>query len=858
MLHLARALAHAVRTVPWVVIAIVLVATASLAVLAADVEVATGNDGFAPENPEILAAETLGERFGAQTEAVVQIVVQAPAGQVVGADGVAAAAALTAAVEASAAADRLAARPGRPAVVTWMAPVFAAAAEQGVDPSAFDEATVITLFEQTLDALPEPEAARVAGLFPPDAAPLDADVALALVFLQTPSAGDGGFDTLVEVQAGVADAVAEAGLPTGFEASAFSFPLLFRDDGTFQRELGRLFAGAFAVIVLILGFVYWLRPRATLGLVGSARRSAADVALTMATIVMAITWMNGIAVLLGPDNAGVVGPLTQVTQIIPVLLIGLGVDYAIHLTARYREAVGAGNTVSVAVSEAVGTVGVALTLATLTTAVGFLTNIVNPVPALRDFGILAAVGITAAFLLMLTFVPACRLLLDRRAERLGRLPREALETTSERILPALMSRVAVLGVRAPVPTLLVTVLVGGGLGLWGLANLDTTFSSTDFVPEDAPILDTFETLQERFAGGVGETTEVLLSGQLATPAAHNALVDAHTELGEVPTVASGGRAGAVTPVTVLRQALAPGDAGGMLDPTLASAARSAGVGSDGRVAPDADVAALYDALLAAAPQAPAVLARDGDGYLGRMALQTTAGEQGAGELRTDLRAALAPMAAAGVTAVPTSNAIVNDVIVSALRSSQVSSLLVTLLVAAVLLMVVFWAQQRRGVLGLLTVAPVALVVLWTFGLMAATGIPFGPVTATIAALAIGIGVPYTIHVTHRFGEDRLRHPDPADALRSTVRHTGGALAGSAFTTCAGFGILVTSSLVPFRQFGLVTVYAIGFALLAATVVLPSMLALWDRWDRRTTANPPGQSGPARPAVASQRSAATGG
>jgi len=107
------------------------------------------------------------------------------------------------------------------------------------------------------------------------------------------------------------------------------------------------------------------------------------------------------------------------------------------------------------------------------------------------------------------------------------------------------------------------------------------------------------------------------------------------------------------------------------------------------------------------------------------------------------------------------------------------------------------------------------------------------VTATISALAIGIGVPYTIHITHRYQEDRLRFGDDLDAaMRSTVRHTGGALAGSAFTTMAGFGVLFTSSLVPFRQFGQVTVYAIGFALLAATIVLPSLLVIWDRWNLR--------------------------
>ncbi len=128
--------------------------------------------------------------------------------------------------------------------------------------------------------------------------------------------------------------------------------------------------------------------------------------------------------------------------------------------------------------------------------------------------------------------------------------------------------------------------------------------------------------------------------------------------------------------------------------------------------------------------------------------------------------------------------------------------------------------------------PVALVVFWTYGLMYATGIPFGPVTATLAALAVGIGVPFTIHIARRFEEDRVRYDSLEDALRSTTRHTGGALAGSAFTTMAGFGILITSTLVPFQQMGQVTVYAIGLSLIGAILVLPSLLALWEAWHRR--------------------------
>jgi predicted RND superfamily exporter protein len=124
------------------------------------------------------------------------------------------------------------------------------------------------------------------------------------------------------------------------------------------------------------------------------------------------------------------------------------------------------------------------------------------------------------------------------------------------------------------------------------------------------------------------------------------------------------------------------------------------------------------------------------------------------------------------------------------------------------------------------------VLLWTFGLMAALGIAFSPVTATISALAIGIGVPFTIHVAIRFQEDRLRYDDPGDAVRSTTRFTGGALAGSAFTTMAGFLVLRFSSLPPFQQLGTVVAIAVGCSLIAAVLVLPSMLILWDGWHRR--------------------------
>ena len=173
-------------------------------------------------------------------------------------------------------------------------------------------------------------------------------------------------------------------------------------------------------------------------------------------------------------------------------------------------------------------------------------------------------------------------------------------------------------------------------------------------------------------------------------------------------------------------------------------------------------------------------------------VSTQAGEFGALQLRDDLIDDVAPLRDAGVTTVATNQNIVSQGVAKALQDSQLSSLALTILVAGLILVINFWVESRRPFLGVITILPVVLIVLLVFGIMSLRGIPFNPVTAMIANLAIGIGVPYTIHITHRYQEDRLRHDTPEEAIRSTTTHTGGALAGSAFTTAAGFGILVTS------------------------------------------------------------------
>ncbi len=831
-----------VRRSPWAIIAGTLVVTLILGFFLPQQEMASGNEGFSPDSPEFLALDVIADHFQDNSEEPVQIVVTAKNGDLLTADGFRDYLKIREAIVASDAAELLKDRPGGDVVGYFdglIGGLQMRAEEMGVPfESLVENLTdedvkqgLLQSFEQTPPDIRD----LLMGLYgeSSDLAVPQAETAIMVVFLNVADLDDPDLTLLQALELDMAEKISSADTVAS-DGTAFSFALLFADTDQFQSEIGRLFGMAFLIIVAILMFVFWIHPKGKLTRGLALRRALADMGLTMLVILLSIVWMNGAGVILGPKYLNIIGDFNEILQILPILLIGLGVDYAIHMTSRYREELGAGISVPESATQATKTVGIALILATATTSVGFLTNVINPVTALRDFGILAAVGITSAFVLMLTTVPAVRVLLDKKGEASGHLDRDAFGHQSERILPRIMGSTAVLAERYAVTTLIAALILGVA-GFIGLTNLSTTFSFTDFLPEGNELLDTFDTITEEFGGGFGEETEIIVEGNVASPEVHNALAAAWNNMGDTANVLQfGDRAAAESPLSVIGQLVLPPDQGGdpaVYDEAFASAAFAAGLQPDLTVAAGTDVAALYDLAAASAPDAMARTAAKVDGayrYLD-VGVSTQAGEAAATELSEDLKADVEPLLAAGVTAVPTNQNIISAGVVTALSDSQATSLGFTILAAMALLVITFWVEARRPFLGVITILPVVLIVLWVFGVMSARGISFNPVTAMIANLAIGIGVPYTIHITHRYQEDRQRFDSPEEAIRSTTTHTGGALAGSAFTTAAGFGILMTSTLTPFKQLGEVTFWAIVFALVASVFVLPSMLVLWDRW-----------------------------
>ena len=142
-------------------------------------------------------------------------------------------------------------------------------------------------------------------------------------------------------------------------------------------------------------------------------RSIFDLVISLVGLVLAIIWVTGAQGWLGPNGVGLIGAPNTLTTMVPIILIGLVVDYAIQTVGLYREQRNEGHEVTTAARLGLRAVIIPLSLAAITTIVSFLTNLSSPIPANGDFGVVAGIGVGAGLIVMLALTSSSRALFDR-------------------------------------------------------------------------------------------------------------------------------------------------------------------------------------------------------------------------------------------------------------------------------------------------------------------------------------------------------------------------------------------------------------------------------------------------------------
>ena len=520
------------------------------------------------------------------------------------------------------------------------------------------------------------------------------------------------------------------------------------------------------------------------------------------------------------------GSLTMASIAVLPVLIGLAVDYAIQLQARFDEALEEGLSGADAARAAAARGAPVIGTACLATAAGFGVLQLSPTPMVRSFGLLLTAGVAIALLLALTAGFAALGLrrggaaVDGRdpSPRRGRLARRSGARAQAALTRAAAGRdragwaLAGFSGRA----LAVSIanpgrVLGVGLALaacgWVAGTGTETVSDIrQLVPQNLREVRDLNRLQDA-TGVSGELDVSVTAPDLTDPELIAWMADFKTRVleengfrGEFPSC----REAEICPGPALSDFIS--------NPTQ-------GVSSE-------RIAALIEALPDYDVRQVITLNDDGSpGNVANLAFgiraQSLSDQQ---ELIESVRAQVDPPGAGNEPPPGVSVELAGLPVLAAESATDLSrsrywlTLAGILAVAAALL-----AVYRSATRALVPLVPIVLATGWSSLVLAAMGIPLNPMSAALGALVIAIGTEFSVILASRYHEERGGGRSVGEALRRAYSRTGAAVLASGTTAIAGFAALIASDVRMLRDFGFVTVVDLGVALLGVMLVLPAAL-----------------------------------
>ena len=590
-----------------------------------------------------------------------------------------------------------------------------------------------------------------------------------------------------------------------------------------QGTLGNLvwlIAGAIAVVVLLLAIAF---------------RSIQGVVFPLVALSMALVWTYG-ALAVFHTRFSVLE-----VAVAPVIL-GLGIDYSIHLQRSYNAARDEGMDAAAAWVSACRALSLALSIAVVTTIAAFLANVVSPLPPVRLFGLTLAFGVLSAFVTATVVVGSMHVLMEGSGKRPAR--------SSGRELTSRFAREFVITQRRTqaVVLVLVTLLTVGSVVV-AASRLETEFDLTDFLAEDMEIMQVRDELFASYEVTGWRPVYILIEPQPGADAIddNGAFVDSLDQMDArirlaprviIPRSAGEGEAMYEGVHPLLTDAIEQdSDFGQRHNISLLGneLVTSAGYHSGDLAAALAELSqnhSLADPLTGddwSARVAKSVVLDDSEGepriVFMRVEVQMQASsnseikeavdgmlevvEQSSGRYGMDARMYV------------TGDLVALTNVMQGLTTSQLESTGISLAVSFIVLL----ALTRRIGPAVMVITPVAVAAVWVVGGMAMLNLNWNVLTVMVTALTIGLGIDYSIHVWRRFEVASSNGMDPWSALRETHSTTGVALVLSAGTTISGFLVLRISPMPVVQDFGIVTAMTVFFSLLLALGLLPILLAM---------------------------------
>ncbi|MBM3224811.1 MAG: hypothetical protein FJZ47_13535 [Candidatus Tectomicrobia bacterium] len=498
--------------------------------------------------------------------------------------------------------------------------------------------------------------------------------------------------------------------------------------------------------------------------------------LSLTCVLLALIWVLGVV-----GWSGV--PLNVITALLPAVILVVSVSVVVHLVNQFLDEADGTPDVQVAVERAIGHVGVACLLTSVTNALGFFSLPVIQAPAVQEFGLFAGLGVLCAFVVTMTYAPVMLLSIGRvPVQRWHHLKTGRLENALESLTHwvARHRRMILLG--------MLGFLVAMLPGIWQIRE------GTDIVralKADAPLRLSSEFIDRHLTGvySLEILVQAPMAADLTSPGTiRQVLAFAHwlRAQPEVTAVFSPWE-----PLRGVRAELLEDDAQLQLLATLLPLEMPLTAWMDPQ-----------DKMVRLSARIPSL---DSARVL---ALAERVQQQ------------------ALVQALPlqvTGTAYMLAHMSRALVSNQVSSLAC----AVVMIVGTITLAFRSWQFGLLAALPNLLPTVLIFGLMGWCGVALSAATAMIASVALGLFVDDTIHLLYLYRAATQAGRAPLSALTYAIRQAGRAVL---FTSCIltlGFWAGLLGSFKPTLYFSWLMGCTMLFSVVTELLVTPAAILMWE-------------------------------
>jgi len=596
--------------------------------------------------------------------------------------------------------------------------------------------------------------------------------------------------------------------------------------------------------------------------------------MLVASLGIGMAWTFGLTVLM-------IGHLNLLTQVTPIILIGLGMDFGIHLLARFREQQRRGSPPLTALSEAVVENGMSVIMSAVTTAVAFYSISVDNFKGFVEMGIVAGTGVMCCLVSMMTVLPAMMALRRAPEAANAKLHPAAVPVgvdPTEPLHPPFVEKLFrypwwILAVGTAITVVMVL--------YWQRVIFDYKLANLH-VPDSEAV-----TVEERMMKGSDFTLD-MVSLIIRGTNLHANLAqadDVARKLEAMPTVRKVESLrrflGDPAEKQAVLRSIAPSLKGvfeaapasqpvdlkqlaAAVDKLAKRLERLEEIAFDGG---QKELAKAIGAALKAAEKFcdtlkdgdAAVAARLGkfqDYFFGDLASKIARFRAGltaepitVESLPADLRSSfiskkgwvqvyaypkcdtwdrpkldefmkeVGGLKDADDRYIPVTGPLVEFHTMTGLMRKGFDRAAIYAVVAVYLLLLV---DFRRFKAATLTMVPDLLGTVWMVGLMGMTGINFNPANLMVLPLIIGIGLANGVHVMHRFREHRDRD------IAHVVWHTGLAVVLGSLVTIVGFGCLGLAQNLGISSIGKALTLGVGARIFTSIIILPAMLVIVQR------------------------------